>query len=1216
MNICRLLARVDSMFTLCVFAVALNASARTVYVSSKGGGDGSEGSPTTLASALANARAEDDIVLETGNYSTSVQLTVGEAVTVRSASGRSEDVVITLTGTSANHLLVVANAGAVVSSITLQGGQDRADTAENGYGRNTYITAGVVSNCVIRGASLTSPGKGHWTTTVGLNGVDAVMTHCTVSNNVVTGTDQSSSSKDVTPGVFVASGRLSHTLVTRNVDTGRRYEGSGTMKDGGGVTLTGGSMDHCTVCLNEAPHVGGVCVKSPATVGKCVVFGNVSSYRVYDYDDIQPGTEVSFADSVVTDLNPWSEFAGYEKEDLRGVPGGALAAADAGYAFAGETDPYVGIRVSVLRTIVPDEITFWPSVVGIAGVVAYRWDFGDGSEPAVTAESSVTHVYAAKGSPTVTLTLLGAEDAELGRVTRRLALLSETVQAADYPSIQAAIDDAVPGCAVEIASGPHEIATVLRIEKGVRLRGETGNPEDVRLVSAVNGSAVFLNDRDARLEGVTVQDGAIANVYTDGAAVCVERRGGTVSNCVFRNFTFTGSIVAIQKQTGVYLAGPDALMTHCVVTNFGLTSRVGSSAALRCVPGVCLEADARLENSLIADIRSENSNEQRKWAAGVYASKGRLLNCTIVNNTSIADAGGVYLAAGSATNCVIAGNSSKQGDDYRNVNVNCKNKLFYCATDDAEPVSATSVKGSVSEFFRDFAGGDYTLTSGSPLKDNGVSAGKGVPAPAETDLAGNDRISGEEIDIGCYEFDVNAFTLNFSTPRTDLTLPATVTFTAQPSGFLETDEVWFYWDFENDGVTDRVTQEYSVTHTYETYGRVSVALAVTNKTSGVTGRSVRENYLHLVPTVMYVDARSASPAYPYGEPEQAATNVQDALDAALDGVTILVEAGTYPCTAQVSIAKGVTVRGATGNPEDVVFESVAGERNFYLNHGAARLESVVSQGRTLTGDAGKGEGRHLLVDTLGGIVSNCVFRGYNAKSVGTVGSSVSVNGIALKSANALLTHSVVTNNAISGNVGTSSPGAYSPGVVLNSNARIENSLVAYNLHSVTNSNYAFHRGYAAGICGDGLVVNCTVVSNLSVETGGINFRASNATEQDEITSGEIVNTVVAGNVCINPKYQEWMRAVSPQRECDDPDNATTKVRARSRNSVFGGDMADLFAAPDRGVFVPRVTGPLQSRGTQEGISVPALDLAGERRVVGRIDIGAYESVAGLLLMVR
>lgn len=1196
---------------VCCGVSCLCASAgQVIHVSPNGNGDGSASSSASLATALSLAKAGDDVVLEPGTYTTSTQLTVDEAVTVRGATGDPRDVVITLTGSTADHLLAVTDAGAVVSALTLQGGQGRANTTAAGYGRNTYISAGVVSNCVIRGAKLASPSSGYWTTSVGLDGSDAVMTHCVVSNNVVTGSDSSSNAKDTSAGVFVVNGRLSYTLVTRNIDTGRRDDRDTVMNDAGGVTLTGGSMDHCTVCFNEAPHVGGVRVNSPATASKCVIFANKSNYRAYGYDDIQPGTESMFADSVVTDLNPWTEFVDYAEENLRAQPGGTLAAADAGYAFAADAAPYVGIRVSSGLAIAPVEIAFSPSVAGIDGVTGYRWDFGDGSEEEDSGGGEVRHTYAEKGTRTVTLAVLGAEGAELGRATRTLTIQSPVVQAADYPSIQAAIDAAAPGCTIEIAPGSHEITAGLRIEKDVALRGATGNPEDVRLICRCADPTVYISDRDAGLAGVTIQDGAIKGTYIDGGAICVEHRGGTVSNCVFRNFTLSGNVGSGCKQTSVYLAGTCALMTHCVVTNITSTSLANSGATIRSVPGVCLEMDARLENSLIADVHAEGTKGQsQKWAAGVFATSGRLLNCTVVNTSAIFDTAGVYLAAGSATNCVIAGNASQVGADYNNVRPDTKARFFFCATDDETAVGATSVRGLPTEFFRDFANGDYTLTSGSPLKDRGVSKGAKVPAPAATDLAGNERVSGDEIDIGCYEFNVNAFTLDFSTPRADLPLPATVTFTAQVSGFAGTDEVWFYWDFDADGVTDLVTRDTFATHTYTAHGLVSVALAVTNKTTGVSGSSARADYLHLVPAVLYVDGASASPAYPYGSPGTAATNVQDAIDAAVDGVTVLVASGTYDCTSPVTVAKGVTVRGQTGNPADVVFDYVAGDRNFYLNHREAKVEAVTSQG-----GSGKGEAKSLLIDTLGGTVSNCIFRGYCA-NVGQLNAGDFANAISLKGEHALMTHAVVTGNAVYGVCRSTSPGAYSPGVVLYGNARIENSLVACNNHSLTNDDYIYHRGYAAGISGNGAIVNCTVVSNVSVQVAGVNFSAAEQ-GKDDITSGELVNTVVAGNVCVIPDYFRERMALY-NRDCGEPDNATSKVRARSRNCVFGGDMATLFTAPERGVFRPKSAGPLRDAGTLDGVAAPGVDLAGRNRVTGRgIDVGAYECPAGLFIMVK
>ena len=60
---------------------------------------------------------------------------------------------------------------------------------------------------------------------------------------------------------------------------------------------------------------------------------------------------------------------------------------------------------------------------------------------------------------------------------------------------------------------------------------------------------------------------------------------------------------------------------------------------------------------------------------------------------------------------------------------------------------ADTVVGTAAEFFKDYANGDYTPASGGPL----VGKGANYEGMASVDLAGNKRLVGSRIDIGCYE---------------------------------------------------------------------------------------------------------------------------------------------------------------------------------------------------------------------------------------------------------------------------------------------------------------------------------------------------------------------------------------------------------------------------------------------------------------------------------
>jgi hypothetical protein len=335
---------------------------------------------------------------------------------------------------------------------------------------------------------------------------------------------------------------------------------------------------------------------------------------------------------------------------------------------------------------------------------------------------------------------------------------------------------------------------------------------------------------------------------------------------------------------------------------------------------------------------------------------------------------------------------------------------------------------------------------------------------------------------------------------------------------------------------------------------------------------------------MHVAKTSEAPAFPYDTWRNAATNAQDAIDAAVDGVTILVSNGTYSITKQIKIEKGVILRGLTGRPEDVILDNDNSSRILYLNHAQALAAGFVFRGGT-----GTGLGRSVYIDTVGGTVSNFVLRGCALS--GTLNSGGRAAPIYAVGSYATVTHGVVTGTVFNVYSGSTSSGIIVPTVCVQSGARLSNSLIADN--SDINRRYLKDYGtvYASG---SSKIVNCTVVRNSAYEVGGIRLNGATA-----------VNCVVAGNESTGLG--------------DDYANITPDTASSFTTSVIGGDLDALFRNPARGNWRPNVVGPLIDAGTISAGLVPATDLLGSPRVFGRsIDIGCIESMhrAGTIILLQ
>lgn len=174
----------------------------------------------------------------------------------------------------------------------------------------------------------------------------------------------------------------------------------------------------------------------------------------------------------------------------------------------------------------------------------------------------------------------------------------------------------------------------------------------------------------------------------------------------------------------------------------------------------------------------------------------------------------------------------------------------------------------------------------------------------------------------------------------------------------------------------------------------------------------------------YVDANSSNPTSPYTDWNTAATDIQDAIDAATNGDLVLVTNGIYQtggraiygaATNRVTVDKAVTVQSVNGAGSTIIAgtgdRATPGIRCVYLTNGAALI------GFTLTGAATRFAGDVVNEQSGGGvwcednsaIVSNCVIVDDYANQYG---------GAAYRGT---LFNCILTNNiAISGGAGACS----------------------------------------------------------------------------------------------------------------------------------------------------------------------------------------------------
>ncbi|HTL73524.1 MAG TPA: choice-of-anchor Q domain-containing protein [bacterium] len=144
-----------------------------------------------------------------------------------------------------------------------------------------------------------------------------------------------------------------------------------------------------------------------------------------------------------------------------------------------------------------------------------------------------------------------------------------------------------------------------------------------------------------------------------------------------------------------------------------------------------------------------------------------------------------------------------------------------------------------------------------------------------------------------------------------------------------------------------------------------------------------------VATTFYVDVNSTNPVLPYTDWSTAATNIQDAIDAATDGDLVLVTNGVYatggqtfgsPLTNRVVLNKPINVRSVNGPAATtIVGYQVPGTTNgdaavrcVYMTDGALLAGFTVTNGATQANSRGDTDGAGIYCATVNAMVSNCV----------------------------------------------------------------------------------------------------------------------------------------------------------------------------------------------------------------------------------------------------
>ena len=1155
--------------------------------------------PNGLAAAIANAQDGDVIVLDATTYTLTDELTVSSAITIR---GAGIDRTTIRQTTSNKRVAALDNAHARIEHCTITGGKFTSERGrlEGAGGIGILITAngGTLSHCRVTDNTTTcnhNRGIG-----VDMRGTKGVVSHCEIDNNKYTGGTNGSYG-----GIYAAGGLIEWTLVRDNAGQncgGIFVEGpvvivnctvagnrtSSTTGGAGGLNLasTSGIMTNVLVAGNYT-------FETDAAAGRPEWGGGKSAVAVVSNcampATVTPPTATTGAWRLQTPA--FVDVAGGDYHQRLVSP-----TRDIGCYVFDETALACDFTLSAPGLVTGDTLSLAAAVCGASGGVAsYSWTISQPDGTTVSLSGAAPTFSPAQGGYYgVALTVEDGSGATASfSLPAAFVAAPRRAEVSTVAELIAALAIAQDGCAVVCAADDYEITAELFLTNAVTLSGAGYGMTTIRQ-KAKTGRCVTVDNAGAVLEGFTLTGATTASEGVHGLGVKVGPRGGTVRNC---RVTGNSHGKNWTHGIGVYMIGP-GLVTHCVIdhnTRSGGVNQYGG--------GVYATAGV-LDNCLVY----ANSHQQ---GAGLYlAGSATAQNCTVVNNTASGSAGGVYLAAGGVRvrNCVFWGNTSADTDssagkpEWNSANTSIRPTLAACAF--PLGVATNAVIGGncllVDPAFASPSENDYHIPASSSLVGTGVIY-EGI---GETDLDGNDRVQGERPDIGCYEADVTAFTCALSLDGPGVFfLGDAATLSASASGLAEGADVTFTWTLSNQETgAETVRTGTPLSFTPTACGHYAVTLAAVS--GGRTALDARPDVFYVAPATIHVvpptAAASAAAAFPHDSWANAATNVQDAVDVAIDGATILLAEGEHLLFQQLNVTKNVDIVGS-GVDASIIRQTTLNERVLRLNASNARLSRLTFCGFHASGEPGVYvNGRltssyysaGLIIEGLGGTLEDCRITG-NRFTVASVNQAYGV-GVKITSANGVVRRCLIDRNA-----GTSSQYG-NEGAVYATAGLVEDCVVCFNTnYNGAGVSLATESGKAAPT-----VRNCTVFGNVATHLGGgLHMTAANGFKvantiffgnSDSSGAGTTMELYDSGATSLTFAHNLLPEGVSPP--------------AAASGTVFGDP---LLRNPAAGDFSLQAASPCRNVGADLGYERGHTDFLGNRRRVGKaVDIGACESLFG------